>query len=83
MTDLEKGVFEDDWELQVDIGKGSTSTVYKCRRKIGEKLSNIYCAVKVVSEENVHGPRLPKSKQLLQETSSRNVLRKSVATHVL
>ena len=23
MTDLEKGVFEDDWELQVDIGKGS------------------------------------------------------------
>ena len=53
MTDLNQGVFEDDWELQSDIGKGSTSTVYKCRKKIGEKLSNIFCAVKIVSKKRL------------------------------
>ena len=75
MTDLEKGVFEDDWELQVDIGKGSTSTVYKCRRRIGEKLSNIYCAVKVVSKKRLGFGRR-KETILAHIRNEVNVLRK-------
>ena len=53
MTDMDAGVFEEEWEMDTDIGKGSTSTVYKCYRKVKGKVLGMACAAKVVDKKRL------------------------------
>lgn len=53
MTDMSNGVFGEDWALAENIGKGSTCTVFRCKRIIGGKVTNICCAVKVVDKKRL------------------------------